>query len=448
MGKPETIRAYLTAVEDQIRWKRARSAVSRELEQHLTDQRDAFLAEGRAETEAERLAVEEMGDPVAVGTELDRLHRPKSQWGLLAVTLTMALVGAVLRVVLTACGAQWFDNVDPELAGLSVVLGGACLLGAYFFDYSRLLYHAKSVYIGALILSLLSLWLSPMRNNTFYYVRYVVLLYPTVYAVWLYACRGKGWKGVFLAILGGIPLAVIPLMAPYMLGIFLLLPIGFILLLAAVRMDWFGVSKGRATALVAGVAGAGAALAAARVTLTDYGKARMLTALHPELDPLGTGYQGMAVRRVLTASQWLGEGHGDSVYVRPGYSFEMSVPEWNHDFFLTTIIYKLGWLPFLLLMLALAGLLLWLLRRCLRQRSQAGRLIALSVVAVLAMQMVLSVMLNMGYVLFSASLPLVVGNLHSVVDMALIGLALSVFRSDSIAWEDARGQTLVPRKNS
>ena len=46
MGKPETIRAYLDTVEEQIRWKRARPVLARELEQHLTDQRDAFQAEG------------------------------------------------------------------------------------------------------------------------------------------------------------------------------------------------------------------------------------------------------------------------------------------------------------------------------------------------------------------------------------------------------------------
>ena len=40
--------------------------------------------------------------------------------------------------------------------------------------------------------------------------------------------------------------------------------------------------------------------------------------------------------------------------------------------------------------------------------------------------------LNLGFVLFSAQLPLVTGNLHSMVDCALIGLALSAFRSESI----------------
>ena len=79
----ETIREYLDTVQEQIRWKRARPVVARELEQHLNDQRGAFLEEGNTPETAERLAVEEMGDPVTVGTELDRVHRPKPQWWLL-----------------------------------------------------------------------------------------------------------------------------------------------------------------------------------------------------------------------------------------------------------------------------------------------------------------------------------------------------------------------------
>ena len=56
----EIMREYLDTVREQIRWKQARPVVVRELEQHLTDQRDAFLEEGSAPEEAERLAVEEM----------------------------------------------------------------------------------------------------------------------------------------------------------------------------------------------------------------------------------------------------------------------------------------------------------------------------------------------------------------------------------------------------
>ena len=116
---------------------------------------------------------------------------------------------------------------------------------------------------------------------------------------------------------------------------------------------------------------------------------------------------------------------------------EMMLPEWNHDFLPTTMVYKLGWLPYLLLLAALAVLLLWMPRRCACQQSQSGKLLALAVGLTLAGQSAFAVALNLGFVLFSAQLPLVAGNLHSVVDCALIGLAQSAFRSESILRDTA-----------
>jgi len=94
VGKPETMEAYLAAAGEQLRWRRARPLVLRELGRHLEDQRDAFVQEGHSPEEAERLAVEEMGDPEIVGAELDALHRPRPQWGPLTMIVLLALLGA------------------------------------------------------------------------------------------------------------------------------------------------------------------------------------------------------------------------------------------------------------------------------------------------------------------------------------------------------------------
>ena len=431
----ETIREYLDTVQEQIRWKRARPVVARELEQHLNDQRDAFLEEGNTPETAERLAVEEMGDPMTVGTELDRVHRPKPQWGLLAATIALALLGGFLRVWLTASGADMYEAISPFRTAIALALGTACLLGAYFLDYTWLTHHALGVYFGALAAGVLSLWLSPDINHASYYTRYVVLLYSTVYAVWLYHCRGKRWKGLLLAMLGGVPLAIIGWLAPYLLGVLLLMAAAFVLLLTAAGTDWFGVGRGKTAAVVLGLAGAISGGLVWQVWKNGWYQERLLRFLHPELDPLGSGYQAMAVRKALSVSQWLGRGSWSESISH--YPFERTVPDWSLDFLLTTVIYKLGWLPFLLLVLAVAGLLAWLLWKCLRQRNQAGRLVALSVIVPLALQTVFSVMQNLGYILFSASMPLVTGNLPTVITMGLIGLALSVFREEPIDRENS-----------
>lgn len=428
MEKHETIRSYLETVAEQIRWKRARPVIVQELGRHLEDQRDAFLEENIEE--AECLAVEEMGDPVVVGIELDRIHRPKPQWGLLGLTMLMAITGSVLRVWLTA---GWTNHLDmnPVKTAAALLLGTVCMAAVYLLDYTFLGRHAVAVYVGALLAGAAALEWSPYVNNASYYTRYVVLCYPLVYAVWLYACRGKRWRGLLMAILGGVPLSLICLWAPYIGALLLLLIIGLVLLLAAAWNDWFGIGKWKSVAVPAGCGLTMAAITCYTLFAGGYRNARLYSFFHPERDPYGTGYQAVVTRKALSVSQWLGEGTWSSA-VSP-YPYEMTVPGCEGDVFLTTIIYKLGWLPFFMLVMLFAGMLFWLLHRCLRQKNQFGRLIALAVVLTLGLQATCSVALNMGYVLFSMSFPLVVGNLHMIMDMTMIGLALSVFRSDGIA---------------
>ena len=441
MPERKTIAAWLEAVQGQIRWKRARPVLVQELERHLEDQRDDLLKDGKPAEEAERLAVEDMGDPVTVGTELDRVHRPRPQWGLLGLTFVLAAIGVVLRVFFRQRYAVLTTN---DLAALA--LGTAAMLGMYFFDVSQLIRHARAVYIGTLIMTvLLQAVLYPTNYNAL-----TPALYPLVYALWLYSFRGKGWKGFILTILGGIPLAVSCEVIPSISSLSVLLLSGLVVTLYAVGRDWFGVGKWK---------GAGATLAVvfsllAYLLFSGYLNSfllRVVIALRPELEREHRGYMGWMLQtfwkdvpplRHISGEAALSVNAGARVF---GAGQEMRPIDFSHDFLPASMAVAWGWVPLLVLLAALGVLFLWLLVKGLRQSYLPGRLVVLAVTLTLGLQTLFSAALNFGFVLFSASLPLVVGNFQTVVDMALIGLALSVFRGDSIAREEP-AKPLRPRK--
>lgn len=440
MSEHKAIQGYLETVASQIRWKRARPVVTWELERHLEDQRDAFAAEGLEN--AEQLAIAEMGDPVALGVELDSLHRPAPQYGLLALTILFALSGALLRIWLTANWAQYDMDIDPFKTLLAFAFGCGALLLGYFLDYARLGVHGRKVYLGALLAGVLALIVSPHDNGVSYYTRYLTLCFPVVYAFWLYTCRGKGRAGLALSILGGIPLAAICILAPHMFGLGMLLVTGLILLTAAAWNDWFGLGR-RKSLLAVLLSAAVMAVVGLCAFLASSGAGRLQMILHPEQDPLGAGYQACTIKEALAGSQWLGEGTWNTeIFARP---FEKTVPSCGSDGLLTTLIYKLGWLPFLLVVAVFAVLTGLLVYRCLWHKGQLGKLVVLAVVATLVAQALCSVAWNLGFTLFSAAFPMVIGNLNTVINMWLVGLALSVFRGERIARDPACDETPLPR---
>ena len=424
---------YLNAVAEQIRWKRARPVVLRELAQHLSDQREAFFwEEDCTAEEAERMAVEEMGDPVSVGMELDRVHRPKPQWGLLLWAAALAVAGVVLRMWLTAGSEAFYVFLRPERMILSLVLGCALMVGMYLLDYTFLLRYAPWVYAVSMAVCLLMLKISPRINGASYYTRILAYFLPMAYAVWLYTCRGKGWQGFILAIAGGMMPVLICMLAPCIPALFILLVSGLVLLLYAVWSGWLGDEHKIGMTAAAGGIVLVCVSVCANAMMEGYFDGRLLALLHPERDPLGVGYQALMLRKALESSVWWGQG---SWPAGERYPFELAVPNWESDCFLTTVIYRLGWGPFLLLTAAFAVLMGWMLYRGLRQKSRPAKLLVFAAVLLMSLQGIFSVVLNLGFVLFNAGMPLVMGNLQTVLNLALVGLVLSVFRGDAISRE-------------
>lgn len=431
------MQSYLEVVQAQIRWKRARPVLAQELGQHLEDQRDHFLKEGKSPEEAERLAVQDMGDPVTTGTELDRVHRPRPQWELLGLTIALAAAGVFLRVLFRQPYVQQDLVLMRALASLG--LGTAAMLAMYFLDVSWLVRHARAVCGGGLAVSLLPLVFLHSRYCT-YYITLAAALSPLAYALWLYSFRAKGWRGLWLTILGGGFLMLISRYWFNLAGLVLLLFSGLILTLYAAGWNWSGVGRWKGIAAVLSVTFGGLVYLLWNGYLNAF-LLRVMIALRPEWEKEHRGYMGWMLKmfwedlpplRSVSGEAALSVNAGARVF---GAGQDMRPIDFSHDFLPASMAVAWGWVPLTLLLAVLALLLLWLLVKGLRQSYLPGRLVVLAVVLTLGFQSLFSAVLNFGFVLFSASLPLIVGNFQTVLDMALIGLALSVFRGDSIARE-------------
>lgn len=133
-----------------IRWKAAREPVADELTAHLEDHAAALEARGLDPETAARRAVEAMGDPYALGAELDAAHPPtlpRLSRVLLALGLLILLAALVLGFR-QHTGLPALSGITPRGPGLpeyptveTVLREGAAsgggILGDYTFTPSR-----------------------------------------------------------------------------------------------------------------------------------------------------------------------------------------------------------------------------------------------------------------------------------------------------------------------
>lgn len=207
----ERIERYLETAGAQVRWKRVRPALERELRTHLEEQTEAYLAEGMTEDAAEAEAVRQMGDAETVGLALDAVHRPKRQTAILLFAGLAIVLGMYLR-------AKWIGS-SYAFALASGLLACGALPGGYYLDYRCLSRYAWYIYGAVLVLGAVCVYqttfMGPGAPRMLGITvgdtsEYAALLYPAAYALVVYALQGK--KGGFWLSLA----AVAPFALPFL----------------------------------------------------------------------------------------------------------------------------------------------------------------------------------------------------------------------------------------
>ena len=430
MPGPETIRDYLDTVAAQIRWKRARAVAVRELGTHLEDQRNEFQAEGHSPEEAERLAVEEMGDPVAVGTDLDRLHRPKSQWKMLCLLAAALGLWLVLRLA-ERWGVSYWSEYVVSFGGIALLAAGLAA-GIYLLDYTLLAKAALPLAVLLTAAAALGGRLQFQLGCTHDLGQYIILLLPVAMALAVYGLRSRGTGGLALCCVLGLLPAVCylpgsPLRflwalwgAPPVLWVSLFGVTG--VLAAGVRLGAFGARR-RNWLLVA--AYGAAVLACLAATFLRPGQ--WLYMPQEEM----TWAQEIVSHAKLAGMVELDPASTRRICRCGGRRFT------GYDGYLLAVLANYGWLGLALIQAPAAAILIFGWRKLRRQASLLGRLLGTAALATLTWQaaaVLVQDLAGLRGMLTCFPYPFLSdGGTALAVDCALLGLLLSVFREESIA---------------
>lgn len=433
----DRIHEYSKRVCNQIRWEKAHEPVLKEIENHILDQRDAYIADGLDVYEATEHAIRQMGDPIVVGTQLDRTHRPKAQWGMLLLTMSMVIIGALIRLFLLS------DTVKsslPEFELISIIIGLLLMLIAYYTDFTVIGKYPKSVFVVIVGLTMIMMQFSPLINGNSHFIVFGVgsmpLLFPLGFVAILYATRNRGYFGIILCGMAFIILGFITMSIPSASGFFNLGVVAVILLGVVAYTDWFNIGNRMGYLIGFIIGGFSLSVWLSKRPVMAMLKIRLNTFLNNSNLATGEHYVSEGIKRMLSNSKFVGH----SVLSTDIMPTDFKMPNIDTDILLTYLIYNYGWITFIGIISILSCFIIIGFKYSIKQKSRLGLFVSLSIMTTYTMQVIWYVFWNLGFQLISPmTLPLIsYGSMDIPINLTLVGIMLSVFRTGDLVKDKAQ----------
>lgn len=432
---------YLEKLLSQIRCKKARPYIAEELKGHIECQIEDNMQEGMSHVEAERKAVEDMGDPIEVGISLDRIHKPRIAWGLLLLVSIISVLG--IWVQQSICHQKDFLNLEEQqqmifqLYGDSfvelVVMGVVLMCVVYFLDYTRIAKWAKV--IGLFIIAMGVLVVVGFFGTDINGVRYRVgfgafrvaaipfmMLYVPIYGGILYKHRNGGWVDFIKAIVWLMIPVIITFAIPNVTAAGVMFISMLFQLTVAVSKGWFRIPVKRT------LIGLWTAVLVLPVTIFGMMYSFHLLKWYQEerirsfLNGAGDGfYITDTIRTLLKKVQWIGNSEVQVIG---------NLPEFNSDYIFTYVLSTYGMLAGLLIVLVLASLIFAIFGAVFRQKNQLGLIMGVGCGVLILVNMGINLLGAVGAIPPASSfLPFFsLGRDNILLCYVLVGIVLSIYR--------------------
>ena len=416
---------YLEAVCAQVRWKKACPSIRQEIFAHIEDQQEAFIKNGIEQEEANAKAIKEMGDAVLVGSQFDRVYRPKFNWSIISIVAVMLIGGFFIRLFIANEIDGGYLNFAKELGVFAVAIG--VMLAGYFLDVTILAKLNQNIYLAYLavlaaviIIPNLRFGLSQFSFDSYDYSSYLIIVFPLAF---LGVMSGSNIKKrssfIKCIILQLVPCLIYALSHSVQTAIICSI-IGITMLTFALLNDYFGINKiiGALTIVFSNIL----------LTITSL-------LLNKDLLPgslnLSGSYRATQVNEMLAGAKMFGRGS----YIEQKITSYTGV---NNA--LTFLIYRLGWFSLAVICILLIAFFITGFIFAIKQKNLLGKMLSIGILSMMSLEAFAYIFVNLVLgTAISLPLPLIsYGSIALIAYSFVIGLMLSVFRSEYLLFDKSK----------
>ncbi len=453
------INEFLNSVCEQIKYKPIRNTIAEELKDHIEDKKEELIEMGQNEEEAEKNAVEQMGDAEIIGKELNKVHRPRLDWKLLIILVVLLIFGFVISYIITENEhtemMQYMKEGVSEYITTNYMIKYLCFVGLgfavgviiYFCDYERIKNKPLILYIIATVVIILAFLFGisvnginflrignySIRSNTI-----AVPLYILAFIVFLENINEENkltklFKEKNIKINANVlKLVVLSLISLLMLSLIpssssvIVLAITY-LILATKKVVSESENKRKHLLILWGIPIiVGTVVVLFEVLANPYVLDKFISVYNPEEYKKSEGWRALNRKEIIESAQKFGEAGNmsDAIYLFDGFG--------NNE--IISILAHFGWIPTVTLIIAVLAFSIKLVINSFKIKEKYGSLIILGIGCMFILQSIFNVLMNFN-LLFDASfnLPFVTyGCGELVVNMMCLALIFAVYRKKDV----------------
>ena len=432
---------YLKTLLEQIRCKKAHASIYHEIRGHIEEQVADNIAEDMSKDDALKAALNDMGDPVQTGVEMDQLHRPQMAWRIIVAIGILTLFSILIQYLVTRYipdnNAYFFRHHI-----FNAIISFSAMIVVYRIDYSLIGKYSKWIATIFLLFFAFQIFIVEMRLNGTLYMRILskvlimsplFFLYVPLFGAILYQYRGKGWRVVpKIFIWMALPL-FLTLELPNLgvtISLFFMLAS---LLTIAVWKGWFTFHKKKFLTAFWGISISFPIASVAILMQTGKLALYQIARIHALFDPTVENHALQTLRSIVTNSAFIGASNKKSL-LQEGQ---------NSDYILSTLsaYYRI-------LVALVAVLILLLIRKIFQisssQKNQLGMMMGYGCGIVFFVSAFWNVLVTLGLVFPTYTfLPFFsYGGVTMVVTYILLGIVLSIYR-----YKNVLSDTYMYKKN-